>query len=551
MDRRVERLLGSFGNSKLGLPAKLQDDRSVYLLITAGGAFVEALALARPAIPPRDLAAALVRSAGTEAGTTPVEWSAEEEYSAARLKVSTAGFGKTSGSSTAPVGRLTAGFRAAGFSPHVLFRTPKHTEAGALDFPSAETRSFRMYNASAARPDLQSSVHARMSGADVLSMLFFVGFVPVVGILGMATAILLARRASLPIETRRKLYPKLAAFPTFIAILLHAPLTFFYLQSSSPRVVVDLWFGTSGVVALAPFLMLPILPMALLLPVSNAVERKLFGPAEEVAAVEPTAVEKETARRLMVWSIVPSALGIALLLGRHLFLPRNSPLQTVCMVAAFAIIFLGPHVVRRLLRVENATVEEAEPELRERVERLAGEMGVRVRQVVVDVSTAGRTYVSALVMLNGRIVLSRKLVETLSESEQAFILAHEMAHLRRQHIPRRLALTLVSAAMFVLPISLGLIGRFPLPNGLILVSGLGGMLLYFVGTRWLSRRQELEADRLAVETTGDPVVAERALLLMMQHSPLPFVHEVEDLSTHPRLSRRLELLRAAGSAAPR
>jgi Zn-dependent protease with chaperone function len=78
--------------------------------------------------------------------------------------------------------------------------------------------------------------------------------------------------------------------------------------------------------------------------------------------------------------------------------------------------------------------------------------------------------------------------------------------------------------------------------GIFLASTFALFLLFF-GTLWISRRQEFEADRMALEVTRNLDGIVSALTKLVQHSPMPYLAQVEDLSTHPALSHRIERLR--------
>jgi Zn-dependent protease with chaperone function len=58
----------------------------------------------------------------------------------------------------------------------------------------------------------------------------------------------------------------------------------------------------------------------------------------------------------------------------------------------------------------------------------------------------------------------------------------------------------------------------------------------------LSKLAELQADRIALDFTRNYSAAESALTNMVKHSQIPEFHEM-DLSSHPRVSKRLRILR--------
>ncbi len=168
---------------------------------------------------------------------------------------------------------------------------------------------------------------------------------------------------------------------------------------------------------------------------------------------------------------------------------------------------------------------------------------------------------------NRRIVLFDTLVEQLSVDELLSVVAHEMGHYKLNHIPQRIATSVVQTGVLFLLLSLflqveGLFHAFYVDQpsvytGLLffgLVYAPVDLLLSIPLNAW-ARRHEFQADRFAVETTAQdgPLVgglkrlAETNLSNLTPH-PLTVALEY----SHPPLSRRIEQIRAAarsGSAA--
>lgn len=112
-----------------------------------------------------------------------------------------------------------------------------------------------------------------------------------------------------------------------------------------------------------------------------------------------------------------------------------------------------------------------------------------------------------------RIAVSEGLLRRLSLRQIAGVLAHEMAHIRKGDLAlfahadgiTRIAqaISLVAVALASANAMLYAMGREPLPWLGILILYLAPLISSFIQLS-LSRRREFEADRIAVEITGDP-----------------------------------------------
>jgi STE24 endopeptidase len=144
------------------------------------------------------------------------------------------------------------------------------------------------------------------------------------------------------------------------------------------------------------------------------------------------------------------------------------------------------------------------------------------------------------------------------------VLAHEAGHWKKGHIVRRLVQVHVVAGV-VLFLAARLVRWDGLPGvvGLdvasfharVVILGFLGSLAAFPFTplaSWLSRRDEWEADRYAVDLTGRPADLDRALVALSRQNlsnlhPHPLYAAF--YYSHPPLVARLRRLRAAPAAA--
>ena len=237
-------------------------------------------------------------------------------------------------------------------------------------------------------------------------------------------------------------------------------------------------------------------------------------------------------------------MGLARRIGSWWWIPGTAVFTAI----ATAFVFVGPYVYPGLHRPER-------PALIARYERLARAEGVdgiplRVEHVSDDTSQANafafglgpsRRVVLWDTMLDGRF----------GEGEVDVVLAHEIAHHAKDHIPK----------------AIGWFALFALPGALLVMVAtrrVGGMgdpravpLVLLVVAAWtlvtspaqnvVSRRAEAEADWQALETTGDPAAArglfrEFAATSLGDPSPPTWAHVL--LDTHPTLAQRVGMANA-------
>ncbi len=158
-----------------------------------------------------------------------------------------------------------------------------------------------------------------------------------------------------------------------------------------------------------------------------------------------------------------------------------------------------------------------QPELRQRIEALLGRAGFRSRGIFVmdgsKRSAHGNAYFTGLGR-HKRIVFFDTLLQSLSGEEIEAVLAHEVGHFQRRHVPKRLAIVaLMGLGGFALLGWLagqdwfyqGLGVSSPAPASALILFGLALPVfsLFFApfGSA-LMRRQEFEADDFAVAQSG-------------------------------------------------
>lgn len=222
------------------------------------------------------------------------------------------------------------------------------------------------------------------------------------------------------------------------------------------------------------------------------------------------------------------------------------------------ILFLAPVLIMPLF---NKFTPLPEGSLRDRLLQLGERTGFNARTIQVMDGSKRSRHANAFFTGFGRfrkIVLFDTLIAQLSETELEAVLAHEIGHHRRRHIPQRLVWAGVSSlAGFALIGWLAAAPWFKTAFGFPAESGVAPALLLFalispavlfwsspLGNLW-SRRHEFEADRYAREAVGGaaPLIgalrklSEKNLSNLNPHPWFSFFHY-----SHPTLVEREQAL---------
>lgn len=227
--------------------------------------------------------------------------------------------------------------------------------------------------------------------------------------------------------------------------------------------------------------------------------------------------------------------------------------------------FLWPVVIAPLFN--KFTPLEPGP-LDDRVRALAEEAGVPVDEVLVaDASrrtTAENAYVAGLGKTK-RLVVYDTLLKANDDDRTAFVVAHELGHQAKSHVRKNLAIA--SAGLLAAFAFLGWLGGRasfwgwagadgpgdPRALPLLVLLSIGLTLVSTPLESALSRRDETEADRFAIELTDDPdaaVAAFRRLALanLADLDPPPLA--VAAFYSHPPIPDRIDAVLATAGKHP-
>lgn len=213
-----------------------------------------------------------------------------------------------------------------------------------------------------------------------------------------------------------------------------------------------------------------------------------------------------------------------------------------------------------ILPLFNKLTPLAEGEQRTRLLALAERTGFQAQ--TIDIIDGSKRSAHSNAYFTGfgrfrRIVLFDTLMAQLSQEELEAVLAHEIGHYQRGHIPKRLAtIAAMQFGAFALIAWLAQAPRFNasfgLPSGalaptFLLFGLLGGLVTFWFSPigNWISRRHEYEADAFAKAAMGSPQPMAGALLKLAQknlsnltpHSLYSAVYY-----SHPTVAERLRAL---------
>ena len=271
-------------------------------------------------------------------------------------------------------------------------------------------------------------------------------------------------------------------------------------------------------------------------------------------------------RALGVEAVV-AALAAVAFFGALRLAPRAWWLLGAAAFSALSALFvyLWPVVIAPLF---NRFEPLADPSLVARVKQLAAKAGVEIDEVLVaDASrrtTAENAYVAGLGATR-QVVLYDTLLVNPDERSVAFVVAHELGHEVKRHVLKNVALTtagllasfallgwLANRAWFYSWAGASSIADLKVLPVLVLFATLA-TLATAPAVSAVSRRFESEADRIALELTGDPdaaVATLRRLAFANLADLRPPRVVVWALFSHPPIAERIGAALAYRAATP-
>jgi STE24 endopeptidase len=234
-----------------------------------------------------------------------------------------------------------------------------------------------------------------------------------------------------------------------------------------------------------------------------------------------------------------------------------------CWAITVAVMLVIQYVAPKwIMPLFNKFTPLEEGELRERITGYAETVGFALKDVYVIDGSRRSSKANAFFTgfgKNRRIALYDTLIERHETDELVAVLAHEIGHYKRHHILQGMLISIVHTGVLFLVLSLvlpseGLFEAFGVMDGTPVYAGLVffGLLyrpvelvLGVVLNAW-SRRNEYEADRFAVSTSGLGESLVEGLKKLSRDNlsnltPHPFFVFIN--YSHPPLLRRIERIR--------
>ena len=241
--------------------------------------------------------------------------------------------------------------------------------------------------------------------------------------------------------------------------------------------------------------------------------------------------------------------GAAILIALMRRFPRHwwAPASAAVVGLSAVFLWLAPVVIDPVF---NRFTELPEGKLRSDVIALAERSGVEVGEVYrIDASrrtTSANAYVGGLGHTK-RVVLYDNLIEDFSEAEVRSVVAHELAHVKYDDVPKGLLWIAIAAPGGLLLIQRlterwapGRAGPATLPAAVLALALVS--FAYNVAGNHVSRRVEARADAYALRLTDDPaafIALERRLVTNNLSDPDPPASLRALFGTHPPAVERI------------
>ena len=211
------------------------------------------------------------------------------------------------------------------------------------------------------------------------------------------------------------------------------------------------------------------------------------------------------------------ALVFAVVTGVMQYLGTGS--IALYIVVAAAIVFVqylvGPKIIEWTMRVRYVTRKEA-PELYELAEDLARRANVKMPRLAVSDTPVPNAFAFGRGFGDGRICVTRGILNLLSKEELKAVLGHELSHIKNHDVLFITALSVVPMVLYRVFIHLTFFGGGRRRDGsaATLLIALGALALYFVTNLlvlYASRIREYFADKGSIGLGNPPQALATAL----------------------------------------
>lgn len=240
------------------------------------------------------------------------------------------------------------------------------------------------------------------------------------------------------------------------------------------------------------------------------------------------------------WRLVSFVIPLLMLASGFTLIFKGKIIGIVWLISAGIVSRVGTGFLRRAEGMKFNPLKSGE--LRNRALKMAAHMGVTIRRVYMV--PAGKGHLTNAYGLSNAIALTDSLGQYLTKTHIDYVMAHELAHVSLKH--GRKHLLLVLGVFLVLSLVLFRFSQYamallPFAEIFVIVGPL-------VAIYYFSRRFEYAADAFAVDFTGDPEAAIRALVTLHKIHEVPAQSDrfSELFMTHPPLARRAAAIAKVG-----
>lgn len=161
-------------------------------------------------------------------------------------------------------------------------------------------------------------------------------------------------------------------------------------------------------------------------------ETRRFGPLPKAPAIPMSGEEKAARRRAAAWSGAPHLVAAVGLVTLPLFVPRTSPIYPYLHPVAVFLPLVSAGLVGRVFQKSLARFTRKTPDdgLTWRARQLGQTLGVRMPDVSVEDSSRA-AHLAFAEHRGHHVTLSRKLCATFTPAETDFVLAYQLACMKR------------------------------------------------------------------------------------------------------------------------
>ena len=213
------------------------------------------------------------------------------------------------------------------------------------------------------------------------------------------------------------------------------------------------------------------------------------------------------------------------------FLGFGGPL--IFSILALAVVlgqyFLGPKMVEAVMHVHYVSSQEA-PNLHAMVEELAMNAGIPKPKVGISEVNMPNAFAFGRSKRDGRVCVTRGILNLLDEEELMAVLGHELSHIRHNDMAVMTLISVVPLICYYIFIStLFSGGDSDSGAGIIGLVALGGYLLGNLLVLFVSRVREYYADQGSVEIGGRPHKLASALYKLVYGTAATDEKQVKEL----------------------